>query len=69
MLDVTWPEPPLAGSPLYTLDNVVLTPHVAGSLGRERAAMGRLVAEELRRFTLGQPLLHGINPERAALRA
>ena len=35
VLDVTWPEPPVQESRLYTLQNVFLTPHIAGSLGLE----------------------------------
>lgn len=69
ILDVTWPEPPVSDSPLYTLPNVVLTPHLAGALGAERARMGELVARELRRFVLGQPLRHAVAPDRAHLRA
>lgn len=30
VLDVTDPEPPLPGSPLFSLPNVVVTPHLAG---------------------------------------
>jgi phosphoglycerate dehydrogenase-like enzyme len=56
VLDVTEPEPPPAGSPLYTLANVVMTPHIAGNLGRERRALGRGIAEEVRRFAGGEPL-------------
>jgi len=40
VLDVTHPEPPEPDSELYTLPNVVLTPHIAGSTGRETARMG-----------------------------
>lgn len=69
ILDVTWPEPPEPDSPLYTLPNVVLTPHLAGALGAERARMGELVAAELRRFVLGEPLQHAVAPDRAHLRA
>src|SRR5690606_19839731 len=31
VLDVSWPEPPEIGSPLYELPNLRLTGHVAGS--------------------------------------
>jgi len=40
VLDVTFPEPPVEGSPFYTLPNVFLTPHIAGSAGDEVARMG-----------------------------
>lgn len=56
VLDVTHPEPPVAGSPLYTLPNVVLTPHIAGSAGGECRRMGDFLVEELERFVTGQPL-------------
>ncbi|HLZ57878.1 MAG TPA: hydroxyacid dehydrogenase, partial [Ktedonosporobacter sp.] len=65
VLDVTYPEPPAATSPLYTLFNVVLTPHIAGSLGAERHRMGRFMVEELRRYIAGQPLQWEISKERA----
>lgn len=63
VLDVTWPEPPPAGSPLYTLENVFLTPHIAGSVGRECRRMGRYMVEELERYLAGQPLKWMISPE------
>jgi len=56
VLDVTWPEPPAEGSPLYTLPNVILTPHIAGSLDRECRRMGRTMVEECERFLRGEPL-------------
>lgn len=63
VLDVTWPEPPLAGSPLYKLGNVFLTPHIAGSVGHECQRMGRYMVEELERYVAGQPLKWLISPE------
>jgi hypothetical protein len=69
VLDVTHPQPPEPDSRLYDLPNVVLTPHIAGSLGRECRRMGRLVVDELRRYVAGEPLEYEINRERAALMA
>ncbi len=54
-IDVTDPEPPPPDNPLYTLPNVFLTPHLAGSRGFEIHRQGECVLEELRRFVTGQP--------------
>lgn len=54
LLDVTDPEPPLEGSPLYSLPNVVLSPHIAGSLGDECKRMGALAVEQCRQYLAGQ---------------
>ncbi len=54
-IDVTDPEPPTHDSPLYTLPNVFLTPHLAGPRGVEIHRQGEYVLEELRRFVAGRP--------------
>lgn len=61
-LDVTDPEPPLADSPLRTLDNVVVTPHIAGCI-ENCNRMGELAVEELRRFFAGEEAIYQITPE------
>ncbi|QNE78660.1 oxidoreductase [Streptomyces finlayi] len=66
VLDVTHPEPPVPGSPLFTLPNIVLTPHLGGAMGAERHRLGHLVAGELGRLVRGEPLLHAVDPARAA---
>ncbi|MCX4855905.1 hydroxyacid dehydrogenase [Streptomyces canus] len=60
VLDVTEPEPLPAGSPLYRLPNVFLTPHIAGSLGNELERLGRIVVEELERLVVGVGLEHEV---------
>jgi phosphoglycerate dehydrogenase-like enzyme len=50
VLDVTDPEPLPASSPLYDLPNVLLTPHIAGSMGTELRRMGDMAAADLARY-------------------
>ena len=67
VLDVTWPEPPGSDSPLRGLPNVVITPHIAGSLGREYLRIGRMVVEEVGRYSRGDPMLGEVTPEQIPL--
>ena len=69
LLDVTHPEPPVEGSPLFTLPNVVLTPHIAGSAGGECHRMGKLIADEVERYIRGETLEHEITAAQAATMA
>ena len=66
ILDVTHPEPPLPNSPLRTLENVVLTPHIAGSIGGEVARMGYWMNDELDLYLAGKPLQHGVSEDMLA---
>ncbi len=64
ILDVTEPEPPVPGSPLYSMPNVVLTPHIAGAMGRECRRMGRCMIEEFDRWQRNEPMLWEITREK-----
>lgn len=55
ILDVTEPEPLPADSPLYDLPNVMITPHIAGSLGSETRRMSDSALDELERYLSGLP--------------
>ncbi len=55
LLDVTYPEPPVRESELYRLDNIILTPHIAGSIGNEVHRMGVYMLEEYRLLASGKP--------------
>ncbi|MFF0819083.1 2-hydroxyacid dehydrogenase [Micromonospora haikouensis] len=60
-LDVTDPEPLPADHPLWELPNVLLTPHVAGSVRGLLPRAYRLVAEQVRRFAAGEPLVNAVS--------
>lgn len=40
ILDVPDPEPPIKNSPLYSMPNVVITPHISGSMSGECGRLG-----------------------------
>ena len=68
-LDVTDPEPPVEGSPLYSLPNVVLSPHIAGSMGDECKRMGALAVEQCRQHLAGKTPQWRITREMAEIMA
>ena len=49
-------EPPDPSSPIWTLDNLFLTPHLAGSGRDETEALVVMLAENLRLYLDGKPL-------------
>ena len=55
ILDVTAPEPLPADHPLRGLPGVILTPHVAGSLGNELGRLGESAVGELELLAAGRP--------------
>lgn len=69
LLDVSWPIPPRPDSPLYTLPNVFLTPHIAGSMGEECRRLGWTMIEECKRYLTGTPLQYAIRREQALVMA
>ena len=69
LLDVTYPEPPAAGSPLYSLPNVLLTPHIAGAHNTECLRMGRMMVAELTRYLAGERMEYEITQETLPLLA
>ncbi len=69
VLDITHPEPPAADSPLRTLPNVLLTPHIAGSTGAECRRMGALAIAEFDRWRRGERLHHAVTRAQLARRA
>ena len=60
LLDVTLPEPPLESSPLWSMENVFLTPHIAGSVKEEVFRMGAYMLEEFTKHLANQPTLYEV---------
>ncbi|HKY50534.1 MAG TPA: D-2-hydroxyacid dehydrogenase [Candidatus Limnocylindria bacterium] len=62
-LDTFAREPLPADSPLWSLPNVVVTPHASNSSPRVRQRTLALFAENVRRFKAGEPLLNRVDFE------
>ena len=60
LLDVTFPEPPEPGSALYTLPNVQLSSHIAGSINDEVVRMADYMIEEFARWERGEALRYRV---------
>ena len=69
ILDVTDPEPPQAGDEITMVDNIFLTPHIAGSLGNECRRLGQTAIDECERYLMGEPLLYPVCEEDLAAMA
>ncbi|MEU1791412.1 hydroxyacid dehydrogenase [Streptomyces sparsogenes] len=67
ILDVTDPEPLPVDSPLRHQAGVMITPHIAGSLGTEIGRLTDHALDELGRWTARQPLQDEITAESLAL--
>jgi D-3-phosphoglycerate dehydrogenase len=62
-LDVYDPEPPKADNPLFAMDNVVLTPHLASFTNDGRRRMGLMAAEGVLSVLHGEKPQYLANPE------
>ena len=62
-LDVTEPEPLPPDSPLLTLDNVVIAPHIASASKTSRAQMSWMAARNLLAGLKGERLPNCVNPQ------
>ena len=60
-LDVFEQEPLPAEHPLWGMENVILTPHMAGLSAHEEDRRVDVLAENLRRFVAGEPLLNVVD--------
>lgn len=63
-LDVTEEEPLPPDSPLYSLPNVILTPHISGVSVHYDKRLAALFADNLHRFRAGEPLRNLYEPSR-----
>jgi phosphoglycerate dehydrogenase-like enzyme len=60
-LDVTDPEPLPAEHALWTLPNVIITPHIASEAEVTDQRAWALLSENIRRFGAGEPLFNCVD--------
>jgi len=61
-LDVTDPEPLPDGHPLWDLPNAIVTPHTANTEEMAEPLLAARVADNVRRWASGEPLLGPVDP-------
>lgn len=62
-LDVTDPEPLPDGHPLWTLPNVIVTPHTGNTAEMAVPLLGARITDNVRRWLAGEPLVGPVDPD------
>jgi len=62
-LDVTEPEPLPDGHPLWQLPNCLITPHTANTEDMAKPLLSARIAENVRRFAVGEELIGVVDPD------
>jgi D-3-phosphoglycerate dehydrogenase len=62
-VDVTEVEPLSPNSPLWDVENIIITPHVGGQRASRAGDMTELFCENLRRYRVGQPLINLVDKQ------
>jgi len=62
-LDVTTPEPLPLDSPMWQMENVIITPHISGMSPQTRHRQLELLRENLCRYTQGRELLNVVDKQ------
>ena len=63
-VDVTDPEPPPKGHPLWKFDNAIVTPHVAGRSDQDWGRMVGTARENIKRFAAGKALINVVDKQK-----
>ncbi len=63
-VDVTDPEPLPKGHPLWTVPNVIITPHMAGQSHKSWDRRMAVYKENVQRFIKGQPMLNVVDKQK-----
>ena len=62
-LDVVHPEPLPAGHPLWSMENLIITPHMSGDTEDHIDDLGLLFVDNLTRYRAGEPLQNVVDKE------